>query len=438
MRFFRAIRSYVRKLRFRRNAWLYLVSTALAGISLGAFRLLLNFYVDSLGYTESLMGGLQMVSSVAALVGALPAGYLTDRLGRKRALLLSTAVAAGSVAGLTVWRNLPGLYVMNALLGLAQSLSWVTVGPFLMENSREEERTYLFSFHQGAQTIAASAGSWGGGQLPGWLGNALGASGTSSTAYATAIGAIAAASLLGLLPLALLKRQPALQQRGEASLSPFRYAYRHPVILGKLIGPQLIISLGAGLLMPFMNIFFRNVHHRPDGEIGTIMAWGSLAMGIGLLIAPPLADRWGKIRVVVVTQALSIPFLIMLGFAPWFWLSAAAYLIRAALMNMSGPVYNTFIMEKAESRARATVASLASMSWNIGWTLSPPVSGWIQEQWGFSPVFLGTISTYIVGIYLTWWFFGRAPAPAEATSEPNLVADPHPSGEHDTHGERGK
>ncbi len=89
--------------------------------------------------------------------------------------------------------------------------------------------------------------------------------------------------------------------------------------------------------MPFMNVFFRQVHGLPDPVIGTLFAWGSLSMGIGLLIAPPLADRFGKIQLVVITQALSIPFLILLGFSPWLWLATAAYYIRVALMNMSGP-----------------------------------------------------------------------------------------------------
>jgi MFS family permease len=171
--------------------------------------------------------------------------------------------------------------------------------------------------------------------------------------------------------------------------------------------------------MPFMNVFFRTVHHQSDPVIGTLFAWGSLAMGLGLLVAPPLADRMGKIQFVVVTQALSIPFLVILGFSPWFWMSAAAYYIRLALMNMSSPVYNTFVMEQVEAPARATVASLVSMSWSFGWAFSPMISGWLQVNYGFGPVFLGTITLYSISIALYWVFFLRrksqaAPAPASA------------------------
>jgi MFS family permease len=143
-------------------------------------------------------------------------------------------------------------------------------------------------------------------------------------------------------------------------------------------------------------------------------------MGIGLLIAPPIAERTGKIQLVVITQGLSIPFLALLGFAPWFWLSTAAYYVRIALMNMSGPVYQTYVMERVEPSARATVASLVSMANSFGWAFSPSISGWLQVHYGFGPVYLSVIVLYTLSVYLYWRFFWNAgPAP---TAEP-AVAD---------------
>jgi MFS family permease len=135
------------------------------------------------------------------------------------------------------------------------------------------------------------------------------------------------------------------------------------------------------------------------------MAWGALAMGVGLLIAPPIADRIGKIQIIVITQGLSIPFLALLGFAPWFWLSGMAYYVRIALMNMSTPVYQTFVMEKVEPGARATVASLVSMANSFGWAFSPSISGWLQVKYGFGPVFACTLVLYTISVYLYWKFF---------------------------------
>ncbi len=401
---------------FRLNARLYLINVMIVGAAMGVFRLLFNFYVLSLGFDETLLGNLVTTSSITALIMALPMGYLADLLGRKASLLLSGAFISLAVAAMVLWPTSVMLYAMNILFGVSQSLAGVTMSPFLMENSGEKERTYLFSFGQGLQMASASVGNWIGGYLPTWVSGWRSVEAVSSQAYGGSLLVIAAVASLGLIPLTLL-RTPRLERSERSVFAPLSYAAGHPALLSKLILPMLLTSIGAGLIMPFMNVFFRVVHHQPDPVIGTLFAWGSLAMGIGLLVAPPLADRMGKIQLVVITQGLSIPFLILLGFAPWFWMSTMAYYVRVALMNMSGPVYQTFVMERVEPSARATVASLVSMSWNFGWAFSPTISGLLQVRYGFGPPFLGTIILYSVSVLLYWAFFWRktperSPAPA--------------------------
>lgn len=393
---------------FHPNARLYLVSAVISGASMGVFRLLFNFYVLSLGFDEELLGNLVTTSSLTALLVALPMGYVADFLGRKKSLIAGSTFSGAAVLLMMVFPSVPMFVGANVLLGFAQSLAGVTMGPFLMENSSEKERTYLFSFSSGFQTASAFVGNWIGGYLPTWLGSAQQVSATSTQAYGGSLMVIAGGALTAVIPLLFL-RTPRLTQEQRSFFAPIAYFRKQPALLGKLILPMLVTSIGAGLIMPFMNVFFRQVHHQPDTVIGSLFAWGSLAMGIGILLAPPLADRMGKIQLVVITQGLSIPFLIMLGFAPWFGVAAVAYYFRLALMNMSGPVYQTYVMEKVEPSARATVASLVSMANNFGWAFSPTISGWIQVEYGFGPAYLGTILMYALSVYLYWRYFWRRP-----------------------------
>lgn len=411
----RLIIEYASRLKaFSPNARLYLYSVVIFGAAIGVYRLLFNFYVLSLGFDEALLGTMITTYNLAALIAALPMGYLADILGRKRSLLISYAMETISIIGMFFWHTESAFFALNILSGVAISLSAVTMSPFLMENSSEHERTYLFSFGMGIQMAMGSLGNWVGGYLPTWVAQTQGATPTSSVAYGGALFIIGLVSALGLLPLSFLKT-PSHARSEQTIFAPISYASKHPKLLGKLVLPMFVTSLGAGLIMPFMNVFYRQVYHQPDTVIGGLFAWGSLAMGVGLLIAPPLADRLGKIQLVVITQALSIPFLVLMGFSPLFFASAAAYYIRLALMNMSSPVYDTYVMEHVEPSARAMVASLVSMSWNFGWAFSPSISGWLQVRYGFGPPFAGTIILYTLSIYLYWAFFWKK-APMEASS----------------------
>jgi MFS family permease len=393
-------------LAFRPNARLYLTYGIIAGIALGIFRLLFNFYVLSLGFDEKLLGNLVTTSNLTALIVALPMGYLADYLGRKSSLLISGVIICITIGMMVIWPVPSILYAMNVLSGVAQSLAAVTMSPFLMENSGERERTYLFSFSSGIQMVSASVGSWIGGYLPSWMAGMRGVEAVSSQAYGGSILVVSIALAASIIPLILI-RMPRLNHEERTVFAPLSYAAKNPKKLTQLVLPMLITSIGAGLIMPFMNVFFRLQYHQSDQVIGVLFAWGSLAMGLGLLAAPPLADRLGKIQIVVITQGLSIPFLILLGFSPLFWVSGLAYYIRVALMNMSSPVYQTFVMEQVEPSSRAMVASLVSMSWNFGWAISPTISGILQVRYGFGPPFLGTIILYIISVFLYWFFWWR-------------------------------
>jgi len=397
---------YLSRLRlFRPNARLYLLTVLVTGIAMGVYRLIFNFYVLSLGYDEALLGNLITVNQFTALALALPMGFVVDRFGRKNALITRSVLLAFSVAVVALVPSVAVFYAMNMVFGVVQSISSVAMAPFLMENSGEEERTYLFSFSSGMMMGSAFVGNWLGGYLPTWIGQWRGFEATSSAAYGGALFVTSLVAVLGFIPLVFIRSAEG-QEKRRRDFAPIQYAREHPKLLGKLMIPSLIISIGAGLFMPFMNVFFRVVHGQSDQTIGTLFAWGSLAMGVGLMIAPPIADRLGKIQFVVLTQGLAIPFMIMLGFAP-FGISAMAYYARLALMNMSNPIYQTFVMEQVDEGARATVASLYSMVWSFGRAFSPSVSGWLQVNYGFDPVFGIAIALYAIAISLYWVFFLR-------------------------------
>ena len=415
----RVIQTYIQRVRaFSPNARKYLISIIIYGAGFGIHRILFNFFLRSLGYDETLMGLLSTVSSMTVLIAALPMGYLADYMGRKISLAASGLVVGISMLLMVIFPSVSMLIIMNVLMGLGSSLGSVVSGPFLMENSGELERTYLFSISSGLRMAAFSVGDWIGGYLPTWFGEFLNVSAVSSTAYAWAIGVAAVLVIIAVIPRVMLRRNQ-IPFGERATFAPLRFAREHPKKLTKLLLPLFVTSIGAGLIMPFMNIFFSKVHNQPDPAIGVIFAWGSLAMGVGLILAPAFADKFGKIKVVVFSQGLSIPFLILLGFSPVFELSALAYYVRLTLMNMSSPVYQTFIMEQVDPESRAMVASLDSMVNSFGRAFSPVISGFVQVNYGFGPPFIGTITLYSISIVMYYFFFLRE----RKSQEPVSIAD---------------
>ncbi len=411
----KGIASYWRQLRsFSPNARFYLLSTVITGLSFSIYMLIFNLYIDSSGYSREFLGELQSMPNLISLVGALPAGVLVDYIGRKRALLIANAGRTLATLGIVLSPGPWWLRLSMITFGLSGALWMVSGAPFMMENSREEERNALFSANFGLQTLVGFFGTFVGGYLPTLFGGLLEVDVESAPAYAATLGVTVALSALALLPVFMIEERPRSVQSGGETDDEVRSPWPwHNIsdmgLVMRIFLPNIVISMGAAILIPYMNLFFKETYEISDKLLGTLFAISSVVTGVATLASPLLADRWGRIRSLVITQMTSIPFLLLIGFSGNVWVSGFSFWVRAALMNMGNPLYSAFAMEQVTERERATVSGLMGMSWNIGWTIGPYLSGYMQAHpnIGFRPIFVITCTLYILASILMRAFFQR-------------------------------
>jgi MFS family permease len=295
--------------------------------------------------------------------------------------------------------------------GSAGMLFYLSQAPFMISVTDEKNRDMLFSMSFAMFPFANALGALIAGQFPAWFAGALNQPEGSVAAYRITMLVFTAVNFVALLPLALLHEpRPQLERgasAGGAARSDWREMIRRPITL-KLALPNLLTGLGAAMLIPYMNLFFSERHHLSDSALGALFSLSSLITGAACLAGPYLSRHLGsKIRALVVTQAVSIVFLGLLGFSPFLWLAMLGFLVRGALMNMTAPLYSAFAMEQVPTHEQGALNSMKELAWQTGWTIGPAVSGWTQERIGFSPLFIGTGILYVIAIAATWIFFGK-------------------------------
>ncbi len=406
---------------FQRNARLLLIAVFLDGIAVSGTMLFFNFFVLARGYSVDFLGLVNSVPAAVALVLGLPLGRLADRVGYRTGILAGFAVSYSAFA-VALAAPSPGvLLAAMALQGAGSTLYYLSINPFLLKHSGMEERSMLFSVNVGLQSLAGAVGSLLVGQLPGWLSHALNLTPGSAVAYQVVLLFGLGIGALGLIPLALTRRLPALENPDDKN-NIRRFSSRIPEEKQSTIRmaiPLLLIGFGAALLMPYMNVFFRGRFSTPDPLLGVLFSLSAVLTGSATMLAPWIAGRLGsKIRAVAFTQGASIVFLLLMGFSPVFSLTAGAFLVRAVLMNMSVPLYSTFCMERAPEGRQGAVSSVIQIAWQTGWAIGPFISGFVQGRWGFTPLFIATAIFYALAVTVIWRFFGSAEqrfiaAPAE-------------------------
>ncbi|MGI6344177.1 MAG: MFS transporter [Bacillota bacterium] len=391
---YHASEGYLGKLlSFRKNAKLFLAFVLLGQISLGAYGVTYNLYLRSIGYSTSTIGMLVFVETLAQGLTALPGGMFSDRFGRRRsiffAILLSGMAAFGQI---TFTQALPLLFVFNFLRGTGTMLKMISQSPFLTENSTPEERVHLFSASQAVSTIAMVLGSSLGGALPALLLSQSFINGLEINALRTTLAISISFYFLAAIPIYFIQeerrsreRRPALSELGEALKSQ---NVRHMAVFNGFIG------LGAGMVVPFFNVFLRDQLGASTAQVGTIMSVSQIVLTIAVLISPILAERLGRVRAVTITQALSIPFLLTAGYVPSLRIVAVAYWLRNALMNMSSPISGTFAMEMLPADKRATANSVFMMSGQVMRAIAGALGGFMMDKLGNSSPYIVTALLY--------------------------------------------
>lgn len=413
---------------FNHPARLFLLATFINGIVYSIWWLFFNFYILELGYSREYLGLVTSVTSASALLLGIPLGVLSDRIGRRKAMLWGVAVyvIASALEVIVLQPNL--ILLMAFASGAGHTLYFISQPPFMMKASNSQNRTLLFSINFALITLSGTFGSLFAGQMPALFGSLFNIPADSPGAYRAVLLSAIFLGSLSLIPLSMLRSNKSYQylesnaQMLESPtmrsvLSALWITLSRPLTL-KLSMPNLIIGFGAAILIPYMNVFFSYKFDISDQSLGILFALSSLFTGIGAFIGPRLALSMGtKIRAVVLSQWLSLIFMLILGFSPFFELAAAAFLIRSALMNMSVPLYDAFSMEQVRELEQATVTSVKETAWQLGWTFGPYISGLVQESHGFSPLFIATSILYAAATSLIWIFFRNSEQIAHTQAE---------------------
>jgi predicted MFS family arabinose efflux permease len=415
---------YVQRVRGAgRNARLFLAGIFLIGLGQSVFSLLFNLYLREIGVPESRIGQILSKVSLGAAAAAIPVALLLRQVAARHVLLAAGALTAVAYLLQATITAPEYLLTVAFVAGTVLTVFRLSIAPVIMRESSLETRPFLFSAAYTLFFLSAIFGSALGGFLPLFF-RLL----TESEALALrwSLYVACAIYLSSVWPFQRMTPTPpqapaapadgsGVEPRRERALASLReLADIDWGLHFRLVLPSMLIGLGAGLIIPFMNLYFRDRFGYSEATIGVLYAVMQGFMVVGNLFGPTVSRRFGLVGGVVLTQLASVPFMLALGLSSLAPVVVGSFFLRSALMNMNQPLASHFAMEVVRERDHAVTNSLLALSWFVAWAISADIGGAMIERTGYTTPLLIAACLYVVASVLFWLFFrkvdeGRVP-----------------------------
>lgn len=363
-----------------------------------AFLMILNIYMAKKGYADYQIADFISYRFLSVMLLAFPLGLYIK--GRKMKPLFYVSAIGVTVFSFLVVHAVAYqadwlLYTCIALWGLSYTFIQVLVLPFILRNTSVKTQTEAISLSYATY----SAGMIFSGTII-WFLSSINDTYFDERMTLAILSLLSGAGIICIYRMKGTERIPALEGR-RSDVTNFDWA----VIFRALI-PSFILAVGAGLTIPFINLFFYQVFGLDSDTFSAISAFSAVTVALSALMVPFIRKKYGYRVAVTVTQAIAVAALALMAASEYLssWTGAlyfavACFLIRQPLMNMAAPVTSELVMNYVGKRNQEMVSALTASIWSGSWFVSAIVFKVLRSAGvPYATIFLITAFLYSLGV----------------------------------------
>lgn len=384
---------------------IYLTTPALLGI--GYYIVVITAYLPEIGVKASNVGLILGAFSISMIVASIPFGILADTKGRKNMIIfaLGAIPIPFLIYGLTI--NVTVLLLTGLLTGLIEAAFLTCWNALIADMTTLETRNAAFSLSFIVNNVAFGIGFALPAAFPfvhdltGWTTRSI------HTGTFLVFAALSVAS--PIMALRVLKDYREVKHERQKFVRGESMG-----IIIKFSSINSLIGLGAGFIIPLIPTWLFLKFAIPDTYSGPLLGISSVLMAVSAIASAKLANRYGNVNAIVLTQGSSTIFMFALAFSTNAVAAAGLYLIRAALMNMSSPVSDSYIMSIISEKERGIASAINGITWRLPNSVSTIAGGILLTQGRYDLPFFIATAFYVVAIILFYAVFKDIKPKAEA------------------------
>jgi DHA1 family multidrug resistance protein-like MFS transporter len=353
---------------------------------------LLPLFAEHLGASPGLVGFVVAASTLTGVCLKLPAGVLSDRLGRRR--LMWAGVTAFAVAPLgyffvtQVWQ----LVLLRFAHGLATAI-FAPVALAVVADLYPAQRGETIGWYSSLRQTGTLLGRTSGGAL-------IDASGFPAVfAACGAIGAVILA-VFGLSSAGAARADvpheapPSLRQLWEGVVE----IARHPRILASSLMQGLQMT-ADGALMAFLPLYGLTVGLSPT-RIGLLFGLQGIVSILTRPVMGRLSDRVGRAPMITGGLIACTAAFVLLPLTATLWTMAVPALLFGAGGAVVASSTSAYVADLSGGRAMGSAMGVFGMVMDIGHASGPLLAGLLVGVFGYRPAFVAIAGLLLAGLGL--------------------------------------
>jgi MFS family permease len=370
-----------------RQVWILMLGRFLSTIGTGLTLFYAPiFFVNEIGLSATSVGFALGSASVSGVVGRILSGSLADspQIGRRRTLLLATAISALAALVLAATHNFFILIVGQLISGLGIGLYWPATEAVVADLTPPENSHESFALTRLADNLGLGMGIVCGGVL-------INASGNFRTLFI--IDAISFIVFFAVVYVAIAENyQPQPTQTELTShFAVWIWALRDRRFL-TYIAVNIIFTIYISQLHSTLPLYLKNfvlVGFSATGftatTISTLFAWHLIVAICGQLPVARVVKRFSHPQALAISAILwaigfsSIWFIGVCRTGHLFWATLALGVLAAAVVSYTPSAYS-LVTHLAPASRRGVYFSINSLCWAIGYFIGPLLGGWALDQ----------------------------------------------------------
>ncbi|MFL6441197.1 MAG: MFS transporter [Nitrososphaeraceae archaeon] len=394
---------------------LLLVARILRTFAYGFLSVILAIYLKLIGFNDLYIGFILTATLVNSVIFTLIASFYADRIGRRKVLILYSALM--SVSGIVFFAtsNYMAL-IISAFIGTV-NVTGTETGAFLSVEqamlpqtiNHPKKRNTVYALYNMAGTFAMSGGVLLSG-LPKIFELQYGLNQVQSIKPLFLFYSVVGIGVVGIYFLLSNKIEVESSNNIDTIKRPKKplrqtLSPKSKEIVGKLSGLFAIDSFAGGfVIQSIVSFWFFTRFGVELNTLSYIFSVAGVLTAFSFVVAAKLADKIGLINTMVFTHIPSNILIILVAFAPTLPLAIALYLVRMALSQMDVPTRQSYIVAVVKENERTAAAGITNISRNIAQTVSPSLAGYILQSLSFlsAPFVLGGVLkiVYDIALYL--------------------------------------